>query len=101
MNLHALFLAVFLFPIAAPTTHKTSPITFEVRFSHEARAEPFTGRVILFLSKDTEGEPRRSHGWLSRCPIFSADVKDWKPDTSLTLTNLHGFPYTLAELPRT
>jgi hypothetical protein len=75
------------------------PFAFEVTFPAKVRAEPFTGRVILFLSDKDAGEPRTEFSWASRQPIFGQDVRDWRPDTPLRITNPQGFPFALAALP--
>lgn len=72
---------------------------FEVRFDRKLRDEPFTGRVLIFLSAERSGEPRLAHHWLSREPILSQDVSDWAPGEPLQLKHLKGYPYELAEIP--
>lgn len=94
--LPALLIGVVFF--AAPAPALAAP-TFEISFSTKLRSDPFTGRVILFLSTDTSGEPRSNHSWLSREPIFAQDIKALPPDTSLALRNLDGFPVAPADLP--
>lgn len=76
-----------------------SPITFELQFDPKIRDTPFTGRVILFLTSDAMGEPRRQFDWTSRQPIFGQDVRDWKPGAPLRLTDPTGYPHRLKDLP--
>lgn len=72
---------------------------FEVRFDRKLRDEPFTGRVLIFLSAERSGEPRLTHNWLSREPILSQDVSDWAPGQPLQLKRLQGYPYELGKIP--
>ncbi|HKQ49148.1 MAG TPA: alpha/beta hydrolase-fold protein [Phycisphaerae bacterium] len=83
---------------AEPTPAK--PLEFAVQFDPAVRSTPFTGRIILFLSDKLSGEPRASHSWLSRQPVFGQEVRDWKPGEVLHITNPDGFPFPLRELPK-
>ncbi|RIK63012.1 MAG: enterochelin esterase [Planctomycetota bacterium] len=95
----ALYLALAPMPLCARAGDDGATAAFEVRFAVRLRAEPFTGRVLLFLNSDTQGEPRLKSGWTSRQPLFSQDVRDWKPDTPLRLDRLRGFPVSLRDVP--
>ena len=83
---------------AARADEARGPV-FEVQFSKELRDKPFTGRVIFFFNSDTRAEPRSAHGWTSREPIFSQEVRNWGPDTPMRFDQLNGFPCDPAELP--
>lgn len=76
------------------------PLSFELTFSPKVRKEPFTGRVVIFMSEEEGGQPRLKHSWTSRAPVFGKDVRNWRPGEKLTLTEVDGFPYDLSELPR-
>lgn len=81
-----------------PAKASRGPV-FEVRFDARLLDHPFSGRVIFFLNSDTDAEPRRVYGWTSREPIFSQDVRDWKPDTPMRFERLAGYPYEPGKLP--
>ncbi len=51
--------------------------TFSVRYAAEAHAEPYSGRVYLFLAR--EGEPRRGPNWFRPGPMLAVDVNGLKP----------------------
>lgn len=92
-------ITLLLLSAAAPL-FASEPFGFEVAFSPKVRSEPFTGRVIVFLSSKDVGQPRQGHGWTSREPIFGQDVRDWKPGTPLRITHPVGFPCDLKDLPK-
>lgn len=77
-----------------------TPLEFAVRFDPAVRGEPFTGRIIFFLSSTLGDEPRLSHSWLSRQPVFGQDVRDWKPGDEIRITKPAGYPYALNKLPK-
>ncbi|MCX7800734.1 MAG: alpha/beta hydrolase-fold protein [Fimbriimonadales bacterium] len=64
----ALLLAAF----AAPSQ------TFRVRYSQEAFAGPFSGSVVVYLSKGAE-EPRLGPSWTSPEPVLVARFRDVGP----------------------
>jgi len=52
---------------------------FIVTFPEEVRSEPVSGRVLLFLSKKNDGEPRKKLSFMEPEPVFAIDVKDIHP----------------------
>jgi len=88
---------IALFPPGPPVSE---PFGFEITYNARLRTQPFTGRVILFLSSKDAGEPRLDHNWMSRQPVFGQDVQDWKPGQPLRITRPMGFPFELTDLPR-
>lgn len=83
---------------SAPLTPAAAPTTFELTFSDKVSAAPFTGRVLVYLSRSS-GEPRRGPNWFNPEPFFAMDVKDWRPGTPLTLDQRAlGFPKPLDQL---
>ena len=91
--------AVVLVLFSAALAQAKDPVSFEITFAKKLRTEPFTGRVIIYMSDKLSGQPRLQHGWTSRQPVFGKDVKDWKSDSKLVITEADGFPYSLADLP--
>lgn len=57
---------------------------FPVRFSKSVREQPYTGRVYLIFTK-RDREPRLGPSWFSPEQFVSVEVKDWMPDTPLTI----------------
>ena len=79
---------------AAPEFHLTFPST--------ARATAADGRIIVVVSKQTEGEPRFQVGWgIGTQQIFGMDVDAWKPgDVARMDGNTAGNPLPqLRDLP--
>ncbi|MEK6643692.1 MAG: alpha/beta hydrolase-fold protein [Planctomycetota bacterium] len=74
-------------------------LSFQLTFDPKLHSEPFTGRVLIFMSDEFGQQPRLQQSWTSRQPIFGAQVKDWKPGETLTITDPIGYPYALADLP--
>ncbi len=58
---------------------------FAVTFSRAIREQPFSGRVYLFFSRQTQ-EPRRGPNWFHPEPFLSLDVTDWQPGEELRLS---------------
>lgn len=65
-------------PRPAAPANAAGPLRFEVSFPAVVREAPVTGRVLLFLSRSTTGEPRRA-SFSSLGPVYAVDVKDLKP----------------------
>jgi hypothetical protein len=52
-----------------------APLRFEVVVPRALRDEPLTGRVFVFLSRDSAPEPRLQAGGMVSVPFFGADVE--------------------------
>ncbi len=57
---------------------------FRVSFPKEVRAEPFSGRVVLYLSQ-TRTQPRERLNWFNPEILIGRDVIDWKPGEPLLI----------------
>ena len=77
------------------------PPTFVVTLDPAVRAEPYTGRVYVFLSRE-RAEPRTGPEWFDPEPFFARDVTGWKPGEPLTFAPgdpaVLGHPEPLAKL---
>ncbi|HMP01155.1 MAG TPA: alpha/beta hydrolase-fold protein [Gemmatales bacterium] len=83
--------------LAASEIQVASATRFELTFTEKVSAEPFTGRVLVFLGRS--GEPRRGPNWFNPEPFFALDVKDWQPGTAIVLDHkAQGFPKPLDQL---
>jgi hypothetical protein len=76
---------------------------FRVTFPETVRAEPYSGRVYLFLSKVGNKEPRSGPNWFHPEPLLAIDVENWKPNEPLMIGDSSGNrvladPKPLAEL---
>ena len=94
MPLRALWCLASLTCFAAPS--------FQVKFASAARSNPVDGRLIVIVSKTSEGEPRSHVGWgLDTAQIFGVDVDGWKPGEIARMNgSTPGAPlHTLADLP--
>lgn len=77
------------------------PLEFNVTFTKEVSAKPFTGRVYLMLTKARGGvRPPASVNWFNPEPLFAKDVKDWKPGEPLVIgADALAHPVKLDKLP--
>ncbi|MFM9961800.1 MAG: alpha/beta hydrolase [Planctomycetaceae bacterium] len=57
---------------------------FRLSFPKEVRAEPFSGRVVLYFSQ-TRPQPRERLSWFKPEILVGRDVIDWKPGESLII----------------
>ncbi len=57
---------------------------FRLSFPKSLRAEPFSGRVVLYFSK-TRPEPRERLDWFNPEVLVGRDVTDWLPDEPLLI----------------
>ena len=78
----------------------TAPLEFEITFDPAVRDEPFTGRVLIFLSEKSRSEPRLEYSWFVETPFFSTEVHDWRPGEPLRVREPKGYPCDLADLPK-
>jgi len=96
---------LFLLPLSPlPVQTRSAPApcgpTFTVRFAREARAEPFTGRVLVLLSKD-EPEPRLAQGGPRLEPVAARDVVGLEPEEPVGIgAGALAFPVLLPDLER-
>ena len=75
---------------------------FEVSFPAAAHAGPITGRVFVFLSRDSTPEPRfQAGGYSASVPFFGVDVDALAPGRPAVLdARALGFPVaSLADVP--
>lgn len=54
---------------------------------------PFTGRVTIFLSRGTRGEPRFGPNWFRPEPMFAADFSDVAPGATMTIDADNWVPF--------
>ncbi len=63
-----------------------SQVTFSVSLDPGLRTEPYTGRIYVALSDQTEREPRLGmSSWFNPPPLYSLDVVDLQPGQALKL----------------
>src|SRR4051794_39276116 len=75
-------------------------VEFQLTFDKRVTDVPFTGRVLIVLSKSPGGSPSEPD-WFQPQPIFSQDVKDWKPGDTLALgKDLRGCPVPIGQLKK-
>ncbi len=96
-TLRAAIAATLLFAPAL-TAGAVTP-RFEISFSAGAHAAPITGRLVLFLSKTNQAEPRLQLS--PRGPaLFGLDIDQLKPGQTAVIDNSSvGWPGALADLP--
>ena len=57
---------------------------FRLSFPKEVRAEPYSGRVVLYFSR-TRPQPRERLSWFNPEILVGRDVTDWKPGEPLVI----------------
>src|SRR6266550_9278908 len=58
---------------------------FKISFPPSLRSEPYSGRVYLFFSKNSQAEARLGPNWFQPEPMVAVDVENWKPDEPLPI----------------
>lgn len=95
-RLNSLFVMLLLLLLAAPAARA---LKFSVRYPAEAFAGPFSGRVVVFLSKGG-GQPRFGPNWFRPEPMVSQVFKNVRPGEAMILDErATGFPGSLSALP--
>ena len=76
------------------------PLAFTVTISPDVMSDPFTGRVVVWLSRNPRGEPRFGPNWFNPEPCYSAKFENVKPGEPMRITDVNavGFPGKLSEL---
>ncbi len=76
-------------------------LQFDIVIPASLRSEPVTGRVFVFLAKDSTPEPRLEGGGMVSVPFFGSDVEALRPGTPAPITrSALGYPYrSLDQLP--
>lgn len=107
---HRLLLSAALLPLglvltiaAVRKTPQQARLRFAVTFPAERSATPIDGRLLLFISADTSGEPRFQVSDAPRtAQVFGVDVDGWRPgDARYVDASALGYPVqSLAQLPR-
>ena len=92
-------------PLIATPASAAPPVgpglRFEVTVPAALRAEPVTGRVFVFLAKDSTPEPRLAAGGMVSIPFFGADVEGLRAGTPARVDRTAlGYPYrSIDQLP--
>src|SRR6185436_10518911 len=78
---------------------RTAPPRFEITVTPDAHAGPVTGRLVVFIGRAGQGEPRLALS--PRGPaIFGIDLDQLAPGKTVIVDNAAlGYPAPLAELP--
>ena len=73
-------------------------IGFDMSYPPEIM-DSFSGSVYLMFTRSERGSPAAGPDWFNTEPFYRVDVRDWKPDTILTMNReTMGFPSSLGEL---
>ena len=78
-------------------------LRFAVTFPAARSATPIDGRLLVLISADTTGEPRRQvSDNVTTAQVFGIDVDGWRPgETRIVDATAFGYPLrSLAQLPR-
>jgi hypothetical protein len=94
-----LFATLLAASFAAPSTaHSVTP-RFEISFAAAAHAAPITGRLVLFLAKNAQPEPRMLLSPRGAA-MLAIDLDQLRPGQTAVIDNTSiGFPTSLADLP--
>jgi len=86
--------------LAAPAW-ADGPLAFQLRFEKDLRAEPFSGRVYVLLTRQETKALPGGINYFKPEPVFARDVRDWQPGAPLRIdASALGFPHSLADLPK-
>ncbi|HZE74920.1 MAG TPA: alpha/beta hydrolase-fold protein [Gemmatimonadales bacterium] len=93
------FGAALLAMIALPpvSAQHAAGVRFEVVLAAGLRPEPITGRVFVFLSHDSNPEPRLQAGGVVSVPFFGADVDQLRPG-AVALVDRRALGYPLRSI---
>src|SRR5712691_10817642 len=96
------FLIILILGGVSPAQEAANkPLEFHITFDPLISSAPFTGRVLVMVSKQVIKDAPSKPKWFNPDPIFALDVKDWKPGTKITLgDNALGFPEPLSKLAK-
>lgn len=95
------WLTLLLLLFTTSFTPAAEAVRFEVTFDDSVSKQPFTGRVLVYLSQGALREPRLGPNWLKPEPFFARDMTNWQPGTAVTIDQgALGFPFNLAKLPQ-
>jgi hypothetical protein len=89
--------------LPAQATPPGGGLRFEITFPAERSATPLDGRLLVFLSTDTAGEPRfQIDDTPGTQQVFGVDVDGWRPgETRVVDARAFGYPLrSLADVPR-
>lgn len=97
---HRRGLASLLLLLYAGICH-ASGLAFSVRYPATAFAGPFTGNVVVYISR-TEGEPRLGPNWFQPEPVIVASFKNVAPGSPMVVSddNALGKPKQLVHIAR-
>lgn len=86
-----LLLCVFSAPASA--------LRFVVRFANTVSEKPVTARLLVFLGKPGQGEPRFGPNWFDPQPFFAVDLKDASPGKTIVVDDSAlSFPKPLSNI---
>ena len=71
---------------AAVRATNNEALRFQLSFPVSARSSAVSGRVLLFLSRQTQGEPRLSGMFGIDQMVYARDVTNWNPGTPIVFT---------------
>lgn len=76
-------------------------LKFSVTYPNSAFRGPFSGRVVVYLGKAGQGEPRFGPDWFNPQPMYSAKFSHVPPGQAMVISDSNdiGFPGKLARLP--
>ena len=89
-------------PVAEPSPAGES-LRFAVSFPASRSTAPIDGRLLVLISADTTGEPRRQvSDDVGTAQVYGIDVDGWRPgETRIVDATAFGYPLrSLAQLPR-
>jgi S-formylglutathione hydrolase FrmB len=93
-------LPLLLLLLLTPVAWAEGPLEFQLTFTPEVSAEPFTGRVYVMLFASEPKGPPRGLNWFAPEPTLARDVREWKAGQPLVMVagNCIGYPHPLEKL---
>lgn len=102
MRVRRAVLTLALSLVVAPTTADAQGPRFTVTFPAARSSAPIDGRVLVYISADTTGEPRfRASDAVTTAQVTGTDVDGWRPGAPVVVdANAFGYPIeSLRDLP--
>lgn len=94
-----------LVKVSLAASGASAGVAFEVKLDAQARTEPATGRLVVFVAPGSaKGEPVDGPSFENPQPMYGIDVKDLQPGGTAVLDEsagerVTGFPVPLRDLP--
>jgi S-formylglutathione hydrolase FrmB len=81
-------------------TSRATALRFAVTLAKNVSERPVTARLLIFLGKPGQGEPRLGPNWFDPAPFFAVDLRNTQPgDTVFFDDKALSFPKPVSSIP--